>query len=169
MSKSRVENIEGNHVLSWNALPGSGSIGRFKFSERQIKGWDEPFAAEPMTDHKKREIFKAALSALSYCQSVEKGKIIHPKVFGVHQVDSSKGHWGIYVQSVVEARNAENLFVKTVLERNLDDEHIESRKLAILVSASQLTNPSGLNEVLAQIRNWIETTEGDGSLTIASG
>lgn len=167
MSKSRVEYIEGNHVVSWNALPESCSIGRFKFSERELKGWDEPFAAEPMPDHKKREIFKAALSALSYRQSAEKRKI-HPKV-ELHQVDSSKGHWGIYVQSVVEARNAENLFVTMVLERNLDDEHIESRKLAILVSASQLTNPSGLNEVLAQIRNWIETTEGDGSLTIASG
>jgi len=165
MSKSSVEYIEGNHVVSWNALPQSGSVGRFKLSKHEIKGWNEPFAKEPMAEHRKREIFKAVLSALAYRQLLEEGKI-HPKV-RLHRVDSSKGHWGIFVQSVVEARNAENLFVTMILERNINDEHIESRKLTISVSESQLTSPSGQNEVLAQIRNWVETTEGDGSLTIA--
>jgi hypothetical protein len=165
MSKSRVEYIEGDHVVSWNTLPQSGSVGRFKLSKREIKGWNEPFANEPMTEHRKRQIFKAVLSALAYRQLPEEGKI-QPKV-RLHRVDSSKGHWGIFVQSVVEASNAENLFVTVILERNIDDEHIESRKLTISVSASQLTSPLGREEVLAQIRNWIETTEGNGSLTIA--
>ena len=87
----------------------------------------------------------------------------------LREVHSSKGDWGIHVQSVVEARSTENLFVTMILERNIDDEHIESRKLAIMVCASQLVSPLGRDEVLTQIRNWIETTEGDGSLTILPG
>ena len=77
MSKSRVEYIEGNHVVSWNAQPESDSVGRLKLSEREINGWDEPFANEMMSSSKKREIFKAVVSALLYCQLVEEGKI-HP-------------------------------------------------------------------------------------------
>jgi hypothetical protein len=89
---------------------------------------------------------------------------MQPQDVRLHSVDSSKGEWGIYVQSVVEAENKKNLFLTIILERNIDDEHIESRKLAMSVSASELASPSGRNEVLNLIRNWIETTEGDGSI-----
>jgi hypothetical protein len=50
------------------------------------------------------------------------------------------------------------------LEQGIDDEHVTSRKLEMLVSASELESPLGRNEVLTRIRNWIETNEGDGSL-----
>jgi hypothetical protein len=93
---------------------------------------------------------------------------INPQDLRLHDVDTSKGHWGIFVQSVVEAQNGENLFAKIILEQNIDDEHIRSRKLEVLVAVSELVSPSGRNGVLNQIRQWIETTEGDGSLTVVS-
>jgi len=89
---------------------------------------------------------------------------VEPQDVQLHEVDTSKGHWGIFVQSVVEARDGENLFVTVILEQNIDDEHIKSRRLEMFVSASELASPSSRSGVLGQIRNWIETTEGDGSL-----
>jgi hypothetical protein len=89
---------------------------------------------------------------------------LKPQDVRLHEVDTSKGQWGIYVQSVVEAENRRNLFVTIILERNTDDEHIVSRRLVMSVSASELASSSGRNEVLNLIRNWVETTEGDGSI-----
>ena len=89
---------------------------------------------------------------------------LKPQDVGLHEVETSKGQWGIYVQSVVEAENKEHLFVTIILERNIDDEHIMSRRLAMSISASELASSSGRKEVLNLIRNWIETTEGDGSI-----
>jgi hypothetical protein len=79
VSHSRLEYVEGNHVVSWQATPMTGSIGRFRISERGIGGWDEPFAAEPMDDKKKREVAKAVASALVYRQLVEEGRIRRSK------------------------------------------------------------------------------------------
>jgi hypothetical protein len=77
-SKSRLEYVEGDHVISWHAYAESGSVGLFRLSEQEIKGWDEPFASETITSQKKRDIFKAVVSALLYLQLVEEGKI-HPR------------------------------------------------------------------------------------------
>lgn len=89
---------------------------------------------------------------------------MNPQDIQLHDVNSSKGHWGIFVQSIVEEQKGENVFVTLILEQNIDDEHIRSRKLDILVSASQLASPQGRSKLLNQIRNWIETTEGDGTV-----
>jgi hypothetical protein len=89
---------------------------------------------------------------------------LKPQDVRLHQVDTSKGEWGVFVQSVVESRNGERLFLIIVLEQNIDDEHVRSRKLEMSVAASDLANPLGRTGLLNQIRNWIETTEGDGSL-----
>jgi len=75
---------------------------------------------------------------------------------------------GIYVQSVVETENKKNLFMTIIVERNIDDEHIISRRLVMSVSASELASPSGRNEILNLIRERIEMTEGDGSIDGAS-
>jgi len=83
--------------------------------------------------------------------------------------DTAKGHWGIFVQSVVEAQNTQNLFLTMILEQGIDDEHIRSRRLELLASASELESVPGRNGLLNHIRNWIETTEGDGSLTLGPG
>jgi hypothetical protein len=89
---------------------------------------------------------------------------LKPQDVRLHEVDTSKGQWGIYVQSVVEAENNKTLFVTITLERNIDDEHITSRKLVMSVSERELASLSGRNQILNLIRNWVETTEGDGSI-----
>jgi len=86
-----------------------------------------------------------------------------PQDVNLHTVDTSKGSWGIFVQSVVEAVNGEHLFITMILERNIDYERIQSRILKMSVLASELTSPSGRIDVLNSIRNWIETAEGDGA------
>lgn len=89
---------------------------------------------------------------------------LKPQDVHIHSVETSKGQWGIYVQSVVETENKKNLFVTIILERDIDDEHIISRRLVLAISASGLASPSGRDEILNLIRNWVETTEGDGSI-----
>jgi hypothetical protein len=87
-----------------------------------------------------------------------------PQDINLHHVDTSKGEWGIFVQSVVEAQNGQNLYMTLILEQNIGDEHIRNRKLAMSVSASELLSPLGRAGIVNQIRTWIEMTEGDGSL-----
>ena len=89
---------------------------------------------------------------------------MNPQDVNLHTITTSKGSWGIFVQSVVEAVNRNQLFVTMILERNIDDEHIESRGLKMSVLGSELTTPAGRIGILSSIRNWIETSEGDGAI-----
>jgi hypothetical protein len=72
------------------------------------------------------------------------------------------------VQSVVESRKGENLFMTIILEQNVGEEHIRTRKLQMLAGASHLATCMGRDRVIKQIRQWIETTEGDGALPAGS-
>jgi len=87
-----------------------------------------------------------------------------PQDVRLHHVDTSKGEWGIFVQSVVDSQGGQNFFLTMILEQNIDDEHIRTRKLGMQVSATELVSPSGRSGILNQIRTWIETTDGDGFL-----
>ncbi len=87
---------------------------------------------------------------------------------GLHDVETSKGNWGIYVQSVVKAQDNDNLFLAIILEQGVDNEHFRMRKLEVLVFAPELASPAGLAGILGHIRNWIDTTEGDGFLDLVS-
>ena len=91
---------------------------------------------------------------------------LDPRDVPLRHVDTSKGEWGIFVQSVVETWNGNNLFMTIILEQNIADERVRTRKLEMLVAASELASPSGRERVLNEIRQWIEAAEGDGSLTI---
>jgi len=93
---------------------------------------------------------------------------VKPEDIGLHDVETFKGNWGTFVQSVVKAQGNDNLFLAIILEQNVDYERFRMRKLEILVFAPELARPAGLNGILGQIRNWIETTEGDGFLDLAS-
>jgi len=44
---------------------------------------------------------------------------LKPQDVRLHEVDTSKGQVGIYVQSVVEAENKKNLFVTIILSENI--------------------------------------------------
>lgn len=81
-------------------------------------------------------------------------------------LETSKGKWLIEVGSVAEAQGGESFLLKLSLETgvNEDGERIRTRELGISIPASKLFQPDLLADVLQQIRNWIETTEGDGFL-----
>ena len=68
VSNSRLEYIEGNHVISWLPATPNASVGRFNFSEQGILGWDQPFGTEPMDARKKQEVARAVMSALLFLQ-----------------------------------------------------------------------------------------------------
>jgi hypothetical protein len=91
-----------------------------------------------------------------------------PQDVELHNVDTSRGSWGIFVQSVAKAQDNDNLFLTTVLEQNIDDEHIDSRRLKLLVFSPELASDAGRKGILREIRSWIDTTEGDGSLDLVS-
>jgi hypothetical protein len=78
-SSSRLEYIEGDHKISWQASSTDSTASSFKLSEHEISGWDSPFAGEPMDSKKKQDIAKAVRSAVVYLQLVGAGKI-RPKL-----------------------------------------------------------------------------------------
>jgi hypothetical protein len=75
VSSSRLEYVEGEHVISLQASPLSTSVGQFNLSENGISGWDSPFDNEPLNREKRREVAKAMKYALQYLQLVDAGKI----------------------------------------------------------------------------------------------
>ncbi len=93
---------------------------------------------------------------------------MRPEDIGLHGVETTKGEWGIYVQSVVRAQHNDNLFLGIILEQSVDYERFRMRKLEMLVFAQELASPAGLERMLDHIRNWIDSTEGDGFLDLVS-
>jgi hypothetical protein len=74
-SDFRLEYVEGDHVISWQAGSLNNSACRYTISEQGIPGWDAPFSSERMENIKKREVAQAVKSALLYLQLVDAGKI----------------------------------------------------------------------------------------------
>lgn len=93
---------------------------------------------------------------------------MRPEEIRLHDVETSKGQWGIFVQSVVKAQDNDNLFLRILLEQNIDYEHIRMRTLNLLVFSRELASDAGLVGILDHIRNWINTTDGDGFLDLVS-
>ena len=91
-----------------------------------------------------------------------------PEDIELHDVDTSKGSWGIFVQSVVRAQDNDNLFLTIVLERNIDDERVEARRLTLRLFSPELASDTGRKGILREIRSWIDATDGDGSLDLVS-
>jgi len=91
-----------------------------------------------------------------------------PEDIKLHDVVTTKGSWGIFVQSAVKAQDNDNLFLTIVLERNIDDERVEARRLTLLLFSRELKSDTGRKGILREIRSWIDTTDGDGSLDLVS-
>jgi hypothetical protein len=107
------------------------------------------------------------------------GAAANPRPFGeevsfkasdiaLHHVRTAKGEWAIYVQRVAQSEDQRTLFLIAILEANVDKEHVLTRRLELSGPASEFTSAAGRERVMAQIRNWIEITEGDGFLLISS-
>ena len=82
------------------------------------------------------------------------------------KIDASDKVWLIVVVSVVEAQDGDNLLLKLVLEPNIDEEIPVSRELSLMAPSAVISEPEMCTEVVDHIRNWIETTEGDGFLDL---
>lgn len=63
---------------------------------------------------------------------------------------------------------SDNLALQLVLQHIEEENHLESRRLYAVVPASDLENPHQPVLIADRIRHWIETTQGNGFLHLAS-
>jgi hypothetical protein len=94
---------------------------------------------------------------------------IQPEELPLHlsRIQTSQGRWLIAVQSIAEARVGGTLLLKLILEQNIDNEHFRTRELGMQVPAVKLYDPDLFADVVGHIRQWVETTEGDGFLELS--
>jgi hypothetical protein len=93
---------------------------------------------------------------------------ILPQELCLHQarLTASSGEWLVAVDSVMQTEDKANLLVNVILEQPLDEEHFTSRKLGLVVPASVILDPETCAEVIEQIQQWVDATEGDGFLDL---
>jgi len=77
-------------------------------------------------------------------------------------VDTSKGSWLVAVASIVETIGDGNLLLKLILEQRIDDKRFRMRQVGIKVKAVDARDANRSAPLLDRIRNWIESSEGDG-------
>jgi hypothetical protein len=83
------------------------------------------------------------------------------------RVDSALGQLLIAVQSVAETEDRKKVLVRLVLEQSREDgEQITMRELGLIASAAELFEPEITSEIVDRIRDWLESTEGDGMLDL---
>ncbi|HWZ83360.1 MAG TPA: hypothetical protein VNW47_12075 [Terriglobales bacterium] len=93
---------------------------------------------------------------------------ILPQELCLHQarLTAAGGEWMVAVDSVMQTEDKANLLVNVILEQPLDEEHFTSRKLGLAVPASVILDPETCAEVIEQIQQWVDATEGDGFLDL---
>jgi hypothetical protein len=82
-------------------------------------------------------------------------------------IDTAKGRWLVAVQSIAETHSGRNLLLGIVLEQNIDEQTFRSRELGIAIGTHEAHDPDQCSLLLDGIREWIETTDGDGFLDLA--
>jgi hypothetical protein len=83
------------------------------------------------------------------------------------RIETHKGGWLVAVEKIAETEAGDNLLLKIILEQSIDEEHFRTRELGMKISAYEARNPDRLPHILSRIRDWIESTEGDGFIEIA--
>ncbi len=82
------------------------------------------------------------------------------------RVSCNKGAWIIDVRSGLSGQDSDHVALRLLLERNLDEEHVVTRRLFLYVSQHDLQNRR--DYVLDRIRIWVEQEEGDGELNLVA-
>jgi hypothetical protein len=82
------------------------------------------------------------------------------------KIDADDHAWLIAVVNIVEAQDGDNLLLKLVLETNINEEIPASRELSLMAPSALIFEPETCKEVVDRIRNWVETTDGDGFLDL---
>ena len=70
------------------------------------------------------------------------------------------------VDNVKQTQGNDNLLLNLILEQGAEEELLPSRKLGLVFPAAVALDPETCAEVIDEIREWIETTEGDGFLDL---
>jgi hypothetical protein len=84
----------------------------------------------------------------------------------LERIETHKGRWLVAVETVTATKTGENLLLKIILERFVDDEHFQMRHLGMLIKAHDARDPESVENIANRIRGWIELTEGDGFMDI---
>jgi len=78
------------------------------------------------------------------------------------RVETAKGTWLIAVESAVETQSDGNLLLKIDLEQRVDEERFRTRELGILAPVNAAVDPECCASIVGRIRDWIDSTDGDG-------
>jgi hypothetical protein len=83
-------------------------------------------------------------------------------------IETSKGRWLIAVETIVETMADGNLLLKLILEQSIDDEHLRMRELGVKIKFIDARDPDRSATSLTRIRDWIESTEGNGFIDMST-
>jgi len=83
-------------------------------------------------------------------------------------IDTLKGGWRIYVESVSETQGSDCLLVKAILEQTVDKdgEFIQTRRIGIVLPR-KLNTATAIESVLFEIRRYIEANDEDGVVDLS--
>jgi hypothetical protein len=93
---------------------------------------------------------------------------ILPEELALHRArfTASTGEWLVVVDNVKQTQGNDNLLLNLILEQAVDEEQLVSRKLGLVFPAAVALDPETCAQVIDQIREWIETSDGDGFLDL---
>lgn len=93
---------------------------------------------------------------------------ILPEELWLHQarLTAANGEWLVAVHNVTKTQGEDKLLLTLVLEQPVDEENVTSRKLGLIVSAAVIFDPETSPQIIDRMRDWIETTDGDGFLDL---
>lgn len=85
------------------------------------------------------------------------------------RVETTSGECLIAVQSVAETEDHKKILLRLVLEQALEDgEEIVTRELGLITTSAELFEPEITSEIVERIREWLESSEGDGMLDLTT-
>jgi hypothetical protein len=93
----------------------------------------------------------------------------HDNALDFNVLGTCKGPWLIRVNAVMAADDSANISLQLLLCKLNEDEPSDTRRLYAVVPASHLEIPQERVLIADQIRQWIESTEGNGFLDLVSG
>ena len=93
---------------------------------------------------------------------------ILPEELALHRARfaASTGEWLVVVDNVKQTQGRDNLLLNLILEQGIEEENLPSRRLGLELPAAVALDPETCAQVTDQIREWVETTEGDGFLDL---
>jgi hypothetical protein len=93
---------------------------------------------------------------------------LQPEELPLHmsKIETSQGTWPVAVYSLAQAQGGDILLLKLILEQSIDEQRFRTRELGMQVLAARLRDPIYSERLFGSIRQWIETTQGDGLLEL---